>query len=169
MSRPVNADANKTRDKVLRAAIKRFAERGEGASLRSVARSAGVSLATVHHYFGNKEALHRACVEAMEAEFVELRAELAEMIQAGAGGSLSELLEAITRQSYRFARQHSLAVRFTTRDAVERGELTEGRQLGMLIPGLADGVELLGQFTGAAPEPLRLALRSLSYLVVRYA
>ncbi|MDN5758550.1 MAG: TetR/AcrR family transcriptional regulator, partial [Tomitella sp.] len=47
-----------TRDAILRAARARFADVGfERASVRSIAKSAGVDSALVHHYFGTKKNL----------------------------------------------------------------------------------------------------------------
>jgi AcrR family transcriptional regulator len=60
--RPGNPD---TRDGVLAAARATFAERGyDGASIRVIAAAAGVDPALVHHYFGSKEKLFLAAVEA---------------------------------------------------------------------------------------------------------
>jgi AcrR family transcriptional regulator len=60
--RPGNQD---TRDVILDAARKAFADRGfDGASIRAIATSAGVDPALVHHYFGSKEQLFLATVEA---------------------------------------------------------------------------------------------------------
>src|SRR5574337_550190 len=54
---PVNA-ANSTRDRILGAAEKLFAERGfDGASLRQLTSAAGVNLAAVNYHFGSKEKL----------------------------------------------------------------------------------------------------------------
>ena len=53
--RPGNVD---TRAEVLAAASAEFAERGyDGASVRGIARLAGVDPSLVHHYFGSKEQL----------------------------------------------------------------------------------------------------------------
>jgi AcrR family transcriptional regulator len=53
--RPGNPD---TRDAILTAAREAFAERGfDRASIRSIATSAGVDPALVHHYFGTKDQL----------------------------------------------------------------------------------------------------------------
>jgi AcrR family transcriptional regulator len=53
--RPGNVD---TRGEVLAAARTEFAERGyDGASVRGIARAAGVDPSLVHHYFGSKEQL----------------------------------------------------------------------------------------------------------------
>ncbi|TDC87869.1 TetR/AcrR family transcriptional regulator [Actinomadura sp. 7K507] len=52
-----------TREKILAEARELFAEKGyDGASLRAIARAAGVDPALVHHFFGNKEGVF---VEAM--------------------------------------------------------------------------------------------------------
>jgi AcrR family transcriptional regulator len=50
---------------VLAAAREAFADRGyDGASIRGIAAAAGVDPALVHHYFGTKDALFLAAVEA---------------------------------------------------------------------------------------------------------
>jgi AcrR family transcriptional regulator len=60
--RPGNQD---TREAILEAARKAFAERGyDGASIRYIATSAGVDPALVHHYFGAKDQLFIAAVQA---------------------------------------------------------------------------------------------------------
>jgi AcrR family transcriptional regulator len=60
--RPGNPD---TRDVVLAAARQAFAERGfDGATIRGIATAAGVDPALVHHYFGNKDKLFLAAIEA---------------------------------------------------------------------------------------------------------
>lgn len=58
--RPGNPD---TRESILTAARETFAERGfDAASIRGIATSAGVDPALVHHYFGTKEQLFKACL-----------------------------------------------------------------------------------------------------------
>ena len=60
--RPGNPD---TRDAVLAAARAAFAEKGfDGATIRGIATAAGVDPALVHHYFGSKDKLFLAAVEA---------------------------------------------------------------------------------------------------------
>jgi AcrR family transcriptional regulator len=60
--RPGNPD---TRDAVLAAARAAFAERGfDGATIRGIASAAAVDPALVHHYFGNKDKLFLAAIEA---------------------------------------------------------------------------------------------------------
>ncbi|GAA3296017.1 MULTISPECIES: TetR family transcriptional regulator [Dactylosporangium] len=60
--RPGNQD---TREAILTAAREAFAERGfEGASIRQIAAGAGVDPALVHHYFGAKDKLFLATMNA---------------------------------------------------------------------------------------------------------
>ncbi|MEV0720022.1 TetR family transcriptional regulator [Asanoa sp. NPDC050611] len=60
--RPGNPD---TRDAILAAARTAFAEKGyDGASIRAIATSAGVDPALVHHYFGTKDKLFLASMNA---------------------------------------------------------------------------------------------------------
>src|SRR4051794_865490 len=60
--RPGNQD---TREAILAAARTAFAERGyDGASIRQIAGGAGVDPALVHHYFGAKDQLFLAVMEA---------------------------------------------------------------------------------------------------------
>lgn len=57
--------AASTRSAIVRAAAEEFTERGyEAASLRAVARRAGVDSALVHHYFDDKAELFAATLEA---------------------------------------------------------------------------------------------------------
>ncbi|MFI0352374.1 TetR family transcriptional regulator [Actinomadura sp. 9N407] len=52
-----------TREAILAAARELFAEKGyDGASLRAIARTAGVDPALVHHFFGNKEGVFVAAM-----------------------------------------------------------------------------------------------------------
>jgi AcrR family transcriptional regulator len=54
-----------TREAILAAAREGFAERGfDGASIRAIATSAGVDPALVHHYFGTKDQLFLAAMNA---------------------------------------------------------------------------------------------------------
>lgn len=60
--RPGNPD---TREAILAAAREAFAERGfDAASIRAIATSAGVDPALVHHYFGTKDRLFLASLNA---------------------------------------------------------------------------------------------------------
>ena len=63
VGRPPGADADRTRTAILDAALRAFAARGfEGASIREITGSIGVTHNLVRHYFGSKDDLWRAAV-----------------------------------------------------------------------------------------------------------
>ncbi len=85
--RPGNAD---TRGGVLAAARQEFAERGyEGATVRGIARAAGVDAALVHHYFGTKEQLF--------VETMQLPLSPAEIVPRVLAGDRAEIGERVVR------------------------------------------------------------------------
>ena len=55
--RPLRADAQRNREKVLAAATVAFAEEGEGVALESVAARAGVGIGTLYRHFPSRDAL----------------------------------------------------------------------------------------------------------------
>jgi AcrR family transcriptional regulator len=66
-TRPRNAAA--TREAILQSALIAFADRGyDGVGVREIAHTAGVTAVLVNRYFGSKERLFAAAVEAMFAD-----------------------------------------------------------------------------------------------------
>ncbi|GLZ12693.1 TetR family transcriptional regulator [Actinomadura sp. NBRC 104425] len=64
------------RARIRDAALREFAEHGvSGATIRGIARAAGVSPGLVQHHFGSKEALRRACDEYVMAVIRETKQE----------------------------------------------------------------------------------------------
>jgi AcrR family transcriptional regulator len=61
--RPPRTESADTRDRILTAARAEFSERGyDRASVRGIAKAAGVDAALVHHYFGTKEQVFEAAI-----------------------------------------------------------------------------------------------------------
>ena len=77
MARPVNANAEQTKRRILHAASELFADHGfDGTSVRQIAAGAGVSLGMIRHYFGSKEGLWKAVVSSHFTEYMnELEAQ----------------------------------------------------------------------------------------------
>jgi AcrR family transcriptional regulator len=167
MARPVNADADATRRRLLDEAVVLFADRGLGStSVRDVASAAGVSLAMVHHYFGSKDDLYDACIDATYAELAAMKGEL--FAQLAADEPLEELLARAVSTAFRFARDHRTAVRLLVRAAVSTGELhPKGRRI--LVHALDVVCTAVGARLGRSPSELRLPLQSVVFLVARYA
>ena len=136
-------------------------------SIRQIAKEAEVSLGMVNHYFGSKDELYEACIEAMYAELLLLRETL--VAEALAGGSVSELIDRAVRAGFRFARAHQPAVRLVMRAVVDKGMLDEARQDSFQRPFLDQASQALGTLLDKDPRPLRLVIQSLNFIVVRYA
>lgn len=160
---------------MLEAAARLFGERGVGrTSVREVGRAAGVTLATVHHYFGTKAELHRACVDAMYAELRRLEGELepvfADALGAGPASDRGATIDRVVVTAFRFARRHRAANRLVVREVLEAGgELPEPIRQGYLLPFLERGSQLLAQLTPLPAEEARLVLQSITYVIARYA
>ncbi len=168
MGRPVNANAEATRRRILESAIGLFSDHGlGGASIREIARGAGVSLAMVHHYFGSKNDLYEAAINSMYADLAELERELRFAIEEEA--ELGTFVEQAIRAGFRFARAHQPAVRLLMRSVVEVGELDEKRRREVQAPFLDYASVELSKHLGCAPRDLRLPLQSTVFLVARYA
>ncbi len=168
MARPVNANAELTRSRVLNAALNLFSDRGvDGTSIRDIGREADVSLATVHHYFGSKEDLVDHCLDSVYLAMAELQPRLLPVLAAAS--SHDELVEKLVRTYFRFAREHQANVRLLMRTVIDQGELDEKRRRIYQMPFLAVGAERLAEVLQVPPASLRLRLQSIVHMTVRYA
>lgn len=167
MARPVHADAEATKGRILDSARTLFADVGlDGASVRDVAAGAGVSLAMVHHYFGSKDDLYEACIDAVYVEIAAMGAAL--QAELASTGSPAQLIERAVVTGYRFARAHHVAVRLLVRTSVGSGKLPpRGRKA--LVSFLDFASRGLGALAGRRPADLRLPLQSVVFLVARYS
>jgi TetR/AcrR family transcriptional regulator, regulator of cefoperazone and chloramphenicol sensitivity len=67
--------SSETRERLLRAAIQVFAERGyAGGTIRDICGRAQANIASVHYYFGDKQGLYAAIFDQVSAMFRERRA-----------------------------------------------------------------------------------------------
>jgi AcrR family transcriptional regulator len=168
MARPAQADARATKERILGAASRLFSEKGLGAvSIRDIAKEAGITLATVHHYFGTKELLYEACIESMYVELESLREQLEPAFRRA--GDPDELLERAVRESFRFAVAHRGAIRLLMRTIVDTGELEPNRRHTVHLPFLERGGIALAAIFARDPNEMRMAVQSVMHLIVRYA
>src|SRR3954464_14400251 len=56
-ARPLRADAQRNREKLLTAAMEAFADEGDGVALETVAARAGVGIGTLYRHFPSRDAL----------------------------------------------------------------------------------------------------------------
>ena len=96
MARPKTVPRTGTYHRYLDAAEQAFIRYGyEGASIRRISTDAEAPLGTLHHYWGNKEALFR---DVCERRFAPIQAEQLRRLHAAAGGAgLRPDLQAVVR------------------------------------------------------------------------
>jgi AcrR family transcriptional regulator len=172
MARPVAADAEATKARILAAGIHLVSLRGvDGTTVRDIAAEAKVSLATVLHYFGSKDGLYSAVVEAMDNELGTLRLALiaAAGLGSGKGQDAEQMLAAMVRQAWRFALDHRVAHRVILRAVLDHGGMPDERIERFVRPSLDDAEALLVPLLGVTGLQARLALQTLVMLSSRYA
>ncbi|MFI7605012.1 TetR/AcrR family transcriptional regulator [Micromonospora sp. NPDC049366] len=76
--RPLRADAQRNRQRLLDAAVSAFSQRGPEITLESVAREAGVGIGTLYRHFPTREALVEAAYRNELAKLCDAAAELLE-------------------------------------------------------------------------------------------
>lgn len=168
MARPIDADSEATKKRVLDSARVLFAERGAGdTSMRDIAKGAGVSLATVHHYYGSKADLFQRVVDEMYAELSLLRGELEALVQT-ASDPVDAFLSVIPA-TYAFVRRHRHEVQLLMRTVLGTGRLEVKRRDELLLPVLEQGSQFLSALTGVDIVRARMTVLSLNHLVIRYA
>ena len=160
-------DAQATQRRLLEAAAQEFAARGiAGARVDRIAEVARSNKAQIYHYFGSKDDLYDACIDATYAELSAMKGAL--VLELASTAPLAELFARAVVTSFRFAREHRTAVRLLVRAAVSSGELhPRGRKL------LLEALDVVSAVVGARlerpPAELRLPLQSVVFLVARYA
>jgi AcrR family transcriptional regulator len=166
VARPVGADSVATKERVLQSAAHLFATIGLGqTSMRQIAQAAGVSQATVHHYFQSKQALHQACIDAMYVRLGKLQealvAPLAEPMDT------SGRIRAVVAQVYHFGRRNTDAVRLVQRSILNHGEGAHPQRETMLFAGLEMVIPLLEDESPHDRDEIRRILYGFNLLMAR--
>jgi TetR/AcrR family transcriptional regulator len=96
-----------TRERILREALDLFASKGyDATSVREICAAAGLTKPTLYHFFGSKEGLYRALVDASLDQF---RADLAQVL--GRPGTTEERLRRLARGYLETARREAQLMR----------------------------------------------------------
>ena len=77
-ARPLRADAQRNRDRLLEVAVRAFSTGGPDVTLESIARDAGVGIGTLYRHFPTREALIEAAYRSELARLCHSAAELAQ-------------------------------------------------------------------------------------------
>jgi AcrR family transcriptional regulator len=172
MARPVAADAEATKARILDAACALVADHGiEGTSIRDIAKESKVSLATVLHYYGSKDGLYEACIEAMYKELDQLKSTLITTLVPGSqsGQSIEQTIEQAIRASNKFAKQHRAAHRLVLRANIDEGGMRPDRREKYLGQMTDDVAGVLAMLLGVDRARARIVHSSVAHLIVRYS
>ncbi len=127
-------DAEATRGALLARATREFADRGyDGARIDEIALQAGINKRMIYAYFGDKDGLYRAVLDACLAQALELGRD--EVVEAGA--TLRRQAEAIIRRFFDYLSLHPDFVRLITWEALSR----DRRGRAILLSRLETGLE----------------------------
>lgn len=139
--------AGATRDRILDAAEKLFADRGfSAASVRDITADAGANLAAVNYHFGGKEGLYRQMAMRLMGELRTQRLEAIRSAVAGPTPSLDGVLRAYARAFLNPLEDMTRArviVRLIHREMKERvlpPDLCQATLLGPLETALGDAI-----------------------------
>jgi AcrR family transcriptional regulator len=159
--RPLSGTDGDIRQDIIDSAVNHFASQGYAAtSVREIAEDVGVNGAMIHYYFGNKEALLLAALEAVTAPFA---AALAQMKQRGEA-PLEELVEIIFDV---FSQRPDLPVLMTREVLLPGGAAQQAfieqlaDRLGGAIPGLLAAEKAAGRLR-ADLDPASATLQLMS-------
>ncbi|MFC7329282.1 TetR/AcrR family transcriptional regulator [Marinactinospora rubrisoli] len=162
MARGRRPGASGTREAILAAAREQFGEKGyDGATIRGIARQAGVDPALVHHYFGAKQQIFVAAMRLPYDPGELLRSVMADTTDDGARAenAIRALLEAWDRPESRAAML-----------ALIRTAVTQERAATMVRGFITDAVTHRAVESGGV-TPMRaglLASQLIGLLVLRY-
>jgi len=115
----VNDSSNETRELILVAALKAFAERGfDGATTRQIAKSAGANHGLIPYYFGTKPKLWQAAVD---RAFAQLEAGLDMVLDDTSIPDDRERTRLLIRRFIRFVAQNPEFVKLMNDEGKRRG------------------------------------------------
>ncbi|MEM9068631.1 MAG: TetR/AcrR family transcriptional regulator [Myxococcota bacterium] len=165
MARPVGADRERTRQKILDAACDHLVDVGIiDFSTRKVAKHAGVSVSVVFHYFPTRRDLVNACIDTvyhhLESNGVTFRDSF------HAASDPKELIRNTVRDGLRFAQTNRKFLRALIILAMTDGITHREKSTQTFLTAVASHV---AKTVDIAPHEARLRVQSLIYLVARYA
>jgi AcrR family transcriptional regulator len=149
-----------TRDVILDAAERHFAERGfDGVSMREIAADAGLrNQASLYHYFEHKQALYEAVLQRGVGLLIDVVADTRD------SGSLTSYLDRVL--DYIVDHPH-LAV-LMQRVSLDESEAARAIVSRVVRPLFGEGVRLLGDARDWAPEDLPHLAAGLYHLIFGY-
>jgi TetR/AcrR family transcriptional regulator len=160
--RPAGANGDRTRRRILVAAVETFARTGlAGTSVRDIARRARIRVSTLYHYYPSKEALYHAVQERVHEQVRELV-----VTALGRGRDFRDTAATAIRELFDFFLRNRAYVRLGYRTALEGrpGTLADDRiaerWLG-LLEGTLGPSQARGEVRDVDPVLLMLTIDAL--------
>lgn len=167
MARPKGSDSKETHERIVQAALALATRTGPAhVTLRQVAREANVAHGTVQYYFGTREALLEACIDVWSKNAQRLLDLQLQMIEA-AEDPIAVSANAV-EHTWALALQHRELIRLRQADTTRAG-LAPNILKHIVMPLLERTSTLLSKRLGGNAENWRFMLRSIEFLVSRFA
>jgi AcrR family transcriptional regulator len=136
------------RNNIIEAAVKEFADAGyEKASMRTIAKAAGVSVSNVYNYYNGKEQLFSSIVEPVFSRVREIfKKSMQESIKRGfTGNNLQSFIDGIVNLLVQMdARQRQLLIILTEKSAGTRYEKSKEEMVTLFRMHLVEAVNRSG-------------------------
>ncbi|MCA9489787.1 MAG: TetR/AcrR family transcriptional regulator [Myxococcales bacterium] len=161
------SDGDRTRERILEAALPLFAQHGfAGTSVRTVGAAAGVNVATLAYHFQDKQGLYDAVVQRLHEDLSsDLAARLAQGMTAT---DPRELLRSWVFEAWRFSDEHRQHQRLLLRHVLDHGRQPEVIAARWSDPLMERAATLVGLLRPDMAEPQRrLLVLTLMHLMVR--
>jgi AcrR family transcriptional regulator len=150
-------NSERTKERILNAAERLFSERGiDGVSVREIAAAAGVQLALLSYYFGNKQGLYRAVfrrrIDPISTERLSRLREI--LARKRPQPTIEEVLDALARPwvELREKRTGLLYTRLIAREVADPNEGDRGIVKEMLDPIALKFIEAMGMVLPNRPR-----------------
>jgi AcrR family transcriptional regulator len=160
--RPAGANGDRTRERILVAAVETFARTGlAGTSVRDIAKQARIRVSTLYHYYPSKEALYHAVQEHVHQQVRELV-----VTALGHGRDFKDTAAVAIRELFDFFLRNRAYVRLGYRTALEgrpgtlADERISERWLG-LIEGTLGPSQARGEVKTIDPVLLMVTIDAL--------
>lgn len=154
-------DAERTRQSILDAATRLFSQQGYAATgLQQVADAAGVARATPSYFFGSKEGLWKAVLEAQNLMALNIVPEA--LAKGGEQATREELIAALVEAVMDFHVQHPEFLRLMQWSELQRnGLIHEVPANAQVVQTAAEAISAVTQGTPLAGEDVRHLVMSI--------
>jgi AcrR family transcriptional regulator len=153
----ITGEAPSTREAILDAAERRFADHGfAGASVRDIARDVGLrNQASLYHYFESKEGLYEAVLARGVDALLPLWQAAGAAIDASAESARADAMGAYLDRVFDYLVEHPQLARLIERAGLDEDRFVAGAVPRLLRPLYVQGVEVL-KGVGSAWQPSQL-------------